>query len=72
MIRSDEYTLAMEIASALNDADSFSLYYAYTRKYDENTLRRILNRVLSIPEDKIRKTRGALFTYLVNQHGKNK
>jgi hypothetical protein len=33
----------------------------------EAFLRKILQRVLSVPQEQIRKTRGALFTYLVGQ-----
>ncbi len=68
-----EYTkatrLAYDIADALNDRDATSLYISYARKYPESFLKKTLQKVLSIPDNKIRKTRGALFTYLVQQHG---
>jgi len=62
-----EERFAREIADALNDPDAIPLYTTYAEKYTEAHLRRILQRVLSIPQDQIRKTRGALFTFLVNQ-----
>jgi hypothetical protein len=72
-MNTDEYApqeirLAHEIAEALNDEPSVPLYLHFTRKYKEEHLRKLLERVLSIPERKIKKTRGALFTYLVTYH----
>jgi hypothetical protein len=63
--------LALELANALNDMDSLQAYIGFTQKYSEQYLRQVLTKVLSIPENKIRKTRGALFTYLVKQHAQN-
>ena len=65
----NEIKLANEIAETLKDRDAFPLFLTYTRKYQESHLRRILVKVMSIPENSIRKSRGALFTFLINQHG---
>ena len=62
--------LANELADSMNDRESFQLYFTFCQKYSEEFLRKIQTKVLSIPENKIRKTRGALFTFLVKQHGK--
>jgi hypothetical protein len=67
-----EIKLANEIAEKLNDRDALPLFLAYTRKYQESHLRRILEKVVSIPENNIRKSRGALFTFLVTAHGTSK
>ena len=64
-----EVKLANEIAETLKDRDSIALFLTFTRKYKEKFLRDILAKVMSIDEAKIRKSRGALFTFLVNQHG---
>jgi hypothetical protein len=64
-----EIRLANQIAETLKDRDALPLFLSYTRKYQESHLRNILNKVMSIPETSIRKSRGALFTFLVNQHG---
>lgn len=64
-----EIKLANEIAETLKDRDALSLFLTYTRKYQESHLRRILAKVMSMPESSIRKSRGALFTFLINQHG---
>lgn len=63
-----EIALANEIANTLQDRDALPLYLRYTRQYNEVFLRRILAKVMNIEERKIRKTRGALFTFLVSQN----
>jgi hypothetical protein len=65
-----EIRLANEIAETLKDRDSIALFLQFTRKYTESFLREKLEKVMSLDETKIRKSRGALFTFLVNQHGK--
>jgi hypothetical protein len=64
-----EQKLARELADALNDMEALTIYEDFAYKYSEAFLRKILQRVLSIPREQIRKTPGALFTYLVRQHG---
>ncbi len=64
-----EIKLANEIAETLKDRDALPLYLQYARKYQEDFLRKILARVMSIPDSKIRRSRGALFTFLVMQAG---
>jgi hypothetical protein len=68
MTYSKQEKLAREIASALDDMDALTLHEKFARKYSEDYLRRILNRVLSIPEGNIRKSRGALYTSLVQKN----
>jgi hypothetical protein len=65
-----EIQLAHEIAERLNDPESLSLYLSYTQQFSHEKLRELLNRVTSIPDRDIRRSRGALFTHLVNQHKK--
>lgn len=69
MEQQNDNKLAYEIANALNDREAISIYISFTKKYQEAFLRKILTRVMSVPTEKIKRTRGALFTYLVNQHG---
>ena len=64
-----DYKLAMEIAESLNDMDSLALHIKFVQMYSEPFLRKVQNKVLAIPEHKIRKTRGALYTALVKQQG---
>ena len=66
-----ETRLANEIAATLNDKDAITLYLQYSRKYKEEFLRKLLNRVMAIDSSKIKRSRGALFTFLVNQSENN-
>jgi len=62
-----EIKLAHEIADTLKDRDSITLHLQYVRKYKEEFLRKTLAKVMSLPENKIRKNRAALYTFLINQ-----
>ena len=68
---SSEIKLANEIADTLKDRDSITMHLMYVRKYKEEFLRRILNKVMALPDDKIRKSRAALYTFLINQGHSN-
>ena len=65
----NEKSLAYELARAMDDMESLPVYVAFAEKYKEAFLRKILQRVMSLPDEKIKRTRGALFTYLVKQNG---
>lgn len=65
-----EELLAWELAQALNDLPGYPLYLSCARKYPESLLRQILAQVQAVPTRKIRKSRGALFNYLIQKHGK--
>ena len=62
--------LAMDIATALGDHKNLALYISYSRKYPVWLLRRVLDEVKGIPSEKIKKSRGALFNYLVQKYAK--
>ena len=68
MKNSKELKLAEELADTLSDQESLPFYREMTERYSEAFLRGKLKKVMSIPADQIRKTRGALFTYLIKQH----
>lgn len=68
MRHSKDEELANELADTLGDQESLPFYRDMVKKYSETFLRSKLKKVMSIPTDQIRKTRGALFTYLINQH----
>lgn len=63
-----EIKLAYEIADTLKDRDSITMHLKYARKYKEEFLRKVLAKVMSIDESKIKRTRGALYTFLINQN----
>jgi len=60
-----EELLAFDLASALDDLNGLALYISYARRYPESILRRLLGEVKEIPQEKIRKSRAALFNHLV-------
>lgn len=68
---SNDIKLAREITETLNDMDSMALHLMYVRKYKEEFLRRILAKVMAIPESQIRKTRAALYVFLINQSNRH-
>lgn len=69
---SREMQFAMEMAEILNDREALPLYIAFTRQYPESLLREVLEKVRAIPDHKIKKTRGALFNFLVQQHARSR
>jgi len=62
--------LAMDIATALGDHKNLALYISYSRRYPIGLLRKVLGEVKQIPSEKIKKSRGALFNYLVQKYAK--
>lgn len=68
-MKTNEKSLAYELAQALGDMESLPVYIGFAEKYQEAFLRKVLTKVLSLPDEKIKRTRGALFTYLVMQNG---
>jgi hypothetical protein len=68
-LETKEVNLAFELAEKLNDKCSIAQFLNMCRKYKERFLKEILEEVLKTPLRKIRKSRGALFTYLVRMYG---
>jgi hypothetical protein len=62
-----ETRLANEIAETLKDRDSLALHLQYVRKYKESFLRSVLAKVMAMEEKKIRRSRAALYTFLISQ-----
>ena len=70
--RTKKDLLALDVAKALDDMKNLGLYISYCRKYPEDLIRKILGIVKEFPPEKIRKSKGALFNYLVQKHGKER
>lgn len=66
-----EELLARGLAEGLDDTANLGFYISTTRKYPEEFLREIYRHVKGIPLNKIKKSRGALFNYLIQKHEKN-
>ena len=65
---SREELLASDIAEMLDDQRNFRRYLSYARRYPESVLREFLSQALQTPSHRIRKSRAALFAYLVKQY----
>ena len=63
-----EEILAGDLADGLDDKLNFAFYLSVARKYPEDFLRKIFSHVRGIPSNKIKKSRGALFNYLVQKY----
>lgn len=66
-----EEVLARELSVGLEDTINLKFYQSVTKKYPERVLRDIYNHVRQIPQNQIKKSKGALFNYLLKQHGQN-
>ena len=62
-----EELLALDLALALNDLRGLAFYLDCAYKYPDPVLREIAGHVKQIPMEKIKKSRGALFNYLVTR-----
>ena len=66
-----EEVLALDLAAGLGDMKALPLYLAYARKYPEFLLRKVMSEVRQVPAQLIKKSRGALFNYMIQQYGKH-
>lgn len=63
--KTQEAHLALELATKLSDTDNFACYMDLAKRYNEAHLRRMLCVVQKTDEKYIKRSRGALFVYLV-------
>jgi hypothetical protein len=66
----DERAFAQYVATKLNDMDSLDYHLQNAARFTESFQRKVLEQVLSVPEHKIKKSRAALYTYLISKHGR--
>jgi len=64
-------SLGLEIAQNLCDINNLPLYLAYCQKYPTEIIFKAYGQAKEMPADKIKKSRGALFTYLVKFYAQN-
>ncbi len=67
-LQAKEELLASDIAQALGDYDHIGLYRSFVRRYPEQFLREVLSRVKQTPDRQIKKSRAALFGYLISHY----
>jgi hypothetical protein len=65
-------SIARKIAVALKDNANYRLYLAYCQKYPLEVIWRAFAEVQQVPYERIRKSKGALFNYLVQKYAKEK
>jgi len=64
--------LAQDLARELNDYGNLPLYLYYCRKYPESLIRRVLGEVKEARPERIKKSKAALFNYLVKKYAQGK
>ncbi len=69
-LQTKEELLALDIAETVGDERNPAKYLHYAKRYTESLLREVLSQVKQTPEEKIKKSRTALFVYLVNHYAK--
>lgn len=62
-----EEDLSIHLAETLDDMKSLLTYQRFVQRHSESLLLEILDIVMRTPKEKIRNSRGAYFTFLVNQ-----
>ena len=65
MNEQERKAFAYELASTLKDVKSLGVYEKMVWNYTEEKLREILQLVMNTPEENIKRSRAAYFTYLV-------
>jgi len=69
-LKTKEELLALDLAGALRDRKSLSFYLKLSKSYPEDLLRQILGEVKELPDQKIKKSRAALFNHLIQEYAK--
>jgi hypothetical protein len=68
--KTKEDQLALDIARAFNDEKHLPMYRFFCGKYHDSVIRKAFSEAKSYPEEKINKSRPALFIYLIKKHAK--
>jgi biotin operon repressor len=66
-----EELVASDIASGLKDSTNIHHFIELAKKYPESLLRRALSEAREMPDNKIKKSRTALFNYLIKEYTAN-
>ena len=60
--------MAMDIAKTFKEEHRADLYRYVFRKHDESTIRKAFEETTKVPDSKIKKSKSALFFYLLNKY----
>lgn len=70
--KSTKEDLAHKIAKSFKEEKEIKLYLYMTKHYKETAIHKAYEDTMKVPDDKIKKTRSALFFYLVKKYDKEK
>jgi hypothetical protein len=62
--------LALEIARGLGEEQFLPIYRSFVLRYSEEVVLRAYQEAIEFPAEKIRKTRGAIFNYLLKKYAR--
>ena len=65
-----EELLALDMAQTLSDLKSLPLYLKYAKSLPESRIREALSWVKQVPDENIKKSRAALFNYIIKKNAK--
>jgi len=65
-----EELLALDMAQTLNDLKSLPLYLKYAKSLPESRIREALSWVKQVPDERIKRSRTALFNFIINKYAK--
>jgi hypothetical protein len=64
--------LAMKIAKAFNEESKLPLYRVLCENFNDQIVKKAFDEVMNVPDEKIKKSRAALFAYLLKKYAKRK
>lgn len=62
--------LAIAVATELNDTDNLLTYQQYCLRFPEEVIKRALNAALTVPPERVKRSRLALFIYLLKKYAR--
>jgi len=65
-----EELLALDMAQTLNDLKSLPLYLKYAKRLPESRIREALSWTKQVPDENIKKSRAALFNFIIKKYAK--
>ena len=64
--------LALKIARAFKEEHKLPLYRVCCENFEEEGIKKAFSEVMAVPDNKIKKSRSALFIYLMKKYAKRK
>lgn len=64
--------LALEIARAFKEESKLLLYRVLCENFNDQVVKKAFDAVMNVPDEKIKKSRAALFAYLLKKYAKRK